>query len=274
MLSKYTSDKSGVYYSAYLTALVDGTGKITLETRYNELDVKDIANKINFSEMTFSRAKQRLSINALTEKDSKVFTGIALFADIRNFTSKFKDDDSNLKEMSDKAINAITTMINKVIDADGAHIQVQGDKEVAVFPLNYELEDGDNLKEAVICALKIRDALARINLDVGIGMSFGDIYVAMIDIRGSKDPVILGETVTLGSRLEDDEANPNEVVISKQLYEILNKFKESKFLCRYFRARKNYYVTSMKYSDLVNEERKKTLDENTNAKSYYGVHSY
>ena len=271
-LLKYVPSDNGVYYETDIGALYLFSDEVREHLKFNGSDIKEIANKINFSEMSFSRVKNRFNINSLTEKESKVFSGIALFADIRDFTSKFEDDDSNLKEMSDKAIKAIDAMIKNVIRYEGNHIQIQGDREVAVFPLEYDPNNGDSLSNAVVCSLAIIDELRALKLDVGIGMSFGDIYAAVIDIRETKSNIILGETVSLGEKLEDKCASKNELVISKELYNQLKKYEESKYLCDYFEKRDYYYVTKYSLSNVRLFEEKKRLDEETNKKSYYGVH--
>lgn len=271
-LVKYSQTEKGYFYSSSLNSLLKLSNELSTRLVFNSDDIRDITNHINFSEMTFSRVRNKLNVNSLTEKDSKVFTGIALFSDIRNFTSQFKDDDTNLKEKSDQAIKAISSMINEVVGFEGSHIQIQGDKEVAVFPLEYEPENGESIRDAVNCALTIIDQLRKIKLEAGIGMSYGDIYASVIDVRGSKSNVILGKSVTLGNKLEDDCAAANELVISQDLYDTLSKYKESKYLCGYFRKRDYYYVTSKSFDDIRLNEEKKKLDEETRNKSYYGVH--
>ena len=266
-LIKYSSDENGVYYSALLRIL-----STEIKVSFNPDEIREITNKINFSEMTFSRVKKRFNVKSLTEKDSKVFEGIALFSDIRGFTSQFKDDDSNLKEKSAQAIRGISLMIRNVLEYDGNHIQVQGDKEVAVFPLEYEPENGESIRDAVNCALSIVDEMRTAKLNVGIGMSYGDVYASIVDIRGSKSNVILGETVTLGNELEDKCAEPNELVISSDLYNKLSEYDESKYLCGYFKKRDHYYGTMKSFTDILTEEQNRRLNEETRNKNYYRVH--
>ena len=116
--------------------------------------------------------------------------------------------------------------------------------------------------------------MRKARLDVGIGMSYGDVYASVIDVRGSKSNVILGKTVSLGDELEDKCAEPNELVISTDLYDKLSEYDESKHLCAYFKKRDYYYVTKKSLNDIFLEEKKKRLDEETRNKSYYGVHSF
>lgn len=271
-LIKYSPTDKGGYYKTKIGVFELYSPAIRERLKFNIDDIKEIANRINFSDMTFSRVRNKLNFNYLSEKDSKLFTGIALFSDIRNFTGKFKDDDSNLKEMSDLTVEAVKKMITNVIEFEGNHIQIQGDKEVAVFPLEYEPENGESIRDAVLCALSIIDELRDLHLEVGIGMSIGDIYASVIDNRSTKSIVILGKTVALGNKLEDYCAKPNELVISNELFNCLQKYEDSKYLTKYFVKRDYYYVTSKSLRDIRLLEEKDNLNDETNKKTYYGVH--
>lgn len=272
LLYKYSNDDKGAFYETDIDVLYFYSEEIRKHLHFDADSIKEIANKINFSDMSFSRVKNKLNLRTLTEKESKVFSGIVLFSDIRNFTGKFFDDDSNLNQMSNLAVQAVKKMIDNVIDFEGNHIQIQGDKEVAVFPLEYEPENGESLRDSIVCALSMIDDLRMLHLDVGIGMAFGDIYTSIIDVRGAKSNVVLGQTVALGNKLEDDCASANELVISKELYECLLKYDDSKYLCKYFVKRDYYYVTKKSFNEIKLLEEKNDLNEKTNNNGYYGVH--
>ncbi len=270
-LSKYHPDKSDKYYKATLNSLrlvSEQDGRYS----FNEEEVKDIANRIDLGEMKLITEFRKLNINELTEKEAKKFNGISLMADIRGFTKKFKDDDSNLDQMAFDAYNAVLQMISKVKDAGGTHIQVQGDKEVAVFSIDYEPNDGLVLKDVIYAALHIIDDLNTLQLNVGIGMAVGDIYAARIDTKAKQDPVILGKTIFEANRLEDEEANQNELVISSKLYGLLKNFKESNFLCKYFSYRNGCYFTNKGYKTIIYEERAREQEQDTKSKNYTGAY--
>lgn len=271
LLSKYHDNYSDKYYIATLQSIRD---LLSADGRYHfdENSIKDIANKINLGDMIFINETKKININNLSEKEIKKLNGITLMADIRNFTKKFNDDDSNLDEMSFKAYDGVMAMIKRIDEFEGTHIQVQGDKEVAIFSLTRSTNCGEEIKKSIFAALHIIDDLKNKQLDVGIGMDFGDIYAAKLDTSGKKSPVILGKTVVNANNLEDDCAGVGELVISTELYGLLKQFRESNFLCKYFNYRLGYYYTSTGFIKMQYDERIREQERDTKSKSYTGAY--
>lgn len=270
-ISKYHPDKSDRYYKASLSVLADRISKEGL-LDFAEDDANDFANKLNLGEMRYRKALSRINLDAITEQESVKFYGAVIMADIRNFTGQFKDDDSNLAAMTQRARSALSAMIEAVLKNGGTHVQVQGDKEVAIFPADPSSKDGETLKAVVISALSMMDAVRKADLDLGVGISLGYAYASRIDTRGIKDPVILGSTVTEADELEDEQAKSGEIVISKDLYDALGCYEESRYLQKYFKQHNSCFVTSLGLKSIMDQEEVERLKKDELQRKYYGAY--
>ena len=267
-LEKYHSDKSGTYYKASLASL----SSTDLGDRFKKEEVEDIANRINLSEMTYRIAQESFNLQSITEKEVVRFQGCVMMADIRNFTGQFKDDDSNLDGMAYKAETSLIAMINEAVALKGTHIQVQGDKEVAVFIQSPNDQDGAVLAGAILSAMKMLDKVSSSGLNLGIGISYGRPFAARLDTRGLKEPVILGSAVSEADYLEDDCAKEGEIAISRSLYNKLGLFANFKYLQAYFKARGNYYVTTSGYEMVRDSEEQNRLKKDEARRNYHGAY--
>lgn len=93
----------------------------------------EFANKKAFCDMEINEVRTKVDFDSLNVSNCKKVFGIPLFADVRDFTSKFNSDDSNLSEMKDKTTKILKEMYKTVIESDGVHVQFQGDREFALF---------------------------------------------------------------------------------------------------------------------------------------------
>jgi adenylate cyclase len=141
-----------------------------------------------------------------------------LFADIRGFTSY---TERHLPEEVVEKINQyLTLMTRSVMDYDGMLDKYTGDGIMAVFGV--PLVDEDHLKKAVKAALQIQSKVRGLNqdLDVGIGISQGEVIAGNIGSEIRMDYTVIGDAVNIAARLEE-LAGPGQVlVIAKDYFKI------------------------------------------------------
>lgn len=205
----------------YATILINN---LKTELTYEEdlKEAKIYADKVNLGDIQFSSATQPIKFDHLSKTICKEVRGIPFFSDVRGFTSKFEEDDSNLVEMSEKTQKILATMYSTVRKYDGIHVQFQGDREMALF---HDYGSYNCIEDAVQAGLRLIDKIHGFQVSVGIGESIGKLFAAKIGARGEKDNILLGTTVTEADRYEDELAGENQVVISKEIYEYLKKNK-------------------------------------------------
>lgn len=135
-----------------------------------------------------------------------------LFCDVRGFTGlseRLKDDPVRLTSIVNRLLDALS---EQVLEARGTIDKYMGDCVMAFW--NAPLPDPDHARAAVTAALRMGDAVARLNrelaaedpslppLAVGVGVNTGYCVVGNIGSRWRYDYSVLGDTVNLASRLE------------------------------------------------------------------------
>lgn len=227
---------------------------------------KEIANNVNLNDMVFRSPMGKLSFDNISKKEGKTIQGIPLFADVRGFTSKFKEDDSNLEEMAKLTQSILLSMYN-IVNDKGVHVQFQGDREFAVYN-NYG--DYDCCIDAVLDGMRIIDAIKNFGVCVGVGQSLGNMHVSRIGTRGEKDNVILGRTVTAANKYEDDYAEENQLVIGKEIYEVLRK-KDSTLANKFSKLKQDCYYTTVGYAKYKEGIAQVQLNANNQKNNYNGA---
>lgn len=222
------------------------------------------------SDMKFTDTNKRLDFDSLNINDGRRFVGIPFYSDVRDFTSKFTSTDSNLSEMAFKVVRLMKSMFDIVKEREGTHIQFQGDREFAVFVTSES--DIDSLARPVLAGLKIIDQVpSDIGLSVGVGMSFGKLYATRVGIRNNKDNILIGRIVNEANENEDLYASKNQVVISKEIYDVLKKGGREK-LCSVFKQTVNgLYCTDCGYKRFITLTEKKESQSSYDSKSYNGA---
>lgn len=221
---------------------------------------RDYSNNHPLKEMDSISARKLDFENWRLNKNAK-FDAAVVFADIRGFTKKFDPENLNI-ELSKLTERILTEMYGGCTTMSGIHVQFQGDREFAFFSL-------DNCSDAVIFALKLSEKIQKEDgLSIGIGICGGPVYATKVGKESSfsnvkKQPVLIGKTVNVANKYEDDEASENEVVISSNIFNSLNDS-----LKRLFVFRKSYYVTSKTYKNFYNLQNE-LIQENNHLKSYY-----
>lgn len=259
-LKKYEQD---YYYTSLLSKLSNNIDF----SKYLELS-KEKANKVNLYEMNFASASKPIKYNILSKKECKTIEGIPFFADVRNFTTQFNKDDSNLEKMTIKTQKILQSMYTSIIENNGIHIQFQGDREFALF---HNYKNYTCYKDAILAGLRIIDAVKTFQVNVGIGQSTGKMFASKIGAHSEKDYILLGKTVNEADTYEDKYAKENQIVISCQIYQQLIKI-DSILASQFHKDEKNdFYITTQGYEHYSNNYRKHILKNNTRKKDYNGA---
>lgn len=249
------------YYTANLS-------KFNIEKRVESgLEyAKEVAHRVNLNEMNFTSLYSKINLDYLTKRESKKIKGIPLFADVRGFTSQFKDDDSNLAEMAKKT-QAILMSMYKIVNRKGTHIQFQGDREFALY---HNFGDYDCCEDAVLAGMRIIDAVHEFQVCVGVGQSLGKMFVSKIGARGEKDIVVLGHTVIDADSFEDDYAKANQLVIGTEIYQIL-RTKNIQLAEQFTKLNDRCYYTTVGYKKFMQQLEYNHLTQNNQQRNYNGA---
>ena len=220
--------------------------------------------------MEFTNTNSRFGFDNLSLNSGKKFDGIPVYADVRDFTSKFDEDDENLIEMAYRVIELLKTMYNIVDKCSGTHVQFQGDREFAVFVMD---KNNVILKNVIIAGLRMIDAIDKTTIfSLGIGAVEGKLHATTIGIRNNKDNILLGKAVNEANYAEDELAEKKELVISDDIFEKLNVI--DKKLASIFKMKaRGYYYTTLGYSHYRNIVEKEELIQSTKNKLYNGAWS-
>ena len=227
---------------------------------------KEVAYRVNLNEMSFASPNSKINLDYLTKKESKKIEGIPLFADVRGFTSQFKDDDSNLAEMAKKTQDILTSMY-KIVNRKGTHVQFQGDREFALY---HNFGDYDCCEDAVLAGMRIIDAVHGFQVCVGVGQSLGKMFVSKIGARGEKDIVVLGHTVIEADGFEDDYAKANQLVIGTEIYQILHT-KNIQLAGQFKKLNDRCYYTTVGYKKFMQLLEDNRLAQNNQQRNYNGA---
>ncbi len=241
-ITKYEQD---CYYQASLESL--SKENCISENELNT--VKSYANKVNLTDMAFSSVRQQLSFEDLSKSNGKKIIGVPLFADVRGFTSKFKNDDSNLEEMTVQTAQILNSMYNVTVRHGGIHVQFQGDREEVLF---HDVGEDTCLEKAIFAGMRMIDTIKNCGIHIGGGADYGTLYAAKIGARGEKDNILIGSTVISADRLEDDKADEDQIAISEEVFKKLEAIKSS--LTHFFNKNsKGTYVATIGYQEYLSE---------------------
>lgn len=250
------------YYTANI-AEIQKSKSVDSELEY----AKELANRVNLSDINFQSPSRKINFGALTKKEGRKIEGVPLFADVRGFTKKFEEDDSNLEEMAKKTQDILTEMYN-VVNKKGIHVQFQGDREFALY---HNYDSYSCYTDAVTAGMRIIDAVRGYGVCVGVGQSVGRMFVSKIGTRGEKDIVVLGKTVMEADSFEDDYAKENQLVIARKIYQVLER--ENPQLANQFQPLDNSecYYTTVGYKMFLERLDEKILKENSQKRNYNGA---
>ena len=188
----------------------------------------------------FATVRAPLNFRKLSKTQCKKLEGIPVFVDVRGFTSQFKEDDSNLEEMTQKTQQVLEAMYRVSTEHGGIHIQFQGDRELSLYhnipeqTMNGTYQSEQKcFKAAVLASMRMIDVVKPYAIHVGVGEDFGRLFATKIGARGEKDNILLGETVIRADTMEDKYAAEDQVAITIEVYNGLKK--EDAYLAKQLR---------------------------------------
>jgi len=134
-----------------------------------------------------------------------------LFSDIRGFTSMTESADAD--KLVAQLNEYFRDMVGSVLQNNGTLQKFIGDAIMAVWGDTYSKGNAEDAHGAVITALQMRAALARLNADwkgnadrskfsIGIGVNHGEVIVGNIGHPQRMEFTVLGDGVNLAARLE------------------------------------------------------------------------
>ncbi len=254
------------YYTSALSQLVS-----PLEITQGDFDdVKKYANDVDLYEICYKGVRKPLDFAELSKKDCKKLDGIPLYADIRKFTIKFDPAGENLDEMAIKTQNVLTSMYSVTTRFGGIHVQFQGDRELSLYH-DIPGEDGATcFKPAVLAAMRMIDAVKPLKLNIGVGADYGRLFATRIGARGAKDNILLGETVIKADYMEDKCADADQIAITRDVYEALEK-EDSTIACQFKKIREGIYIATIGYKEYLSRRETARLQTNTKQNSYNGA---
>ena len=224
------------YYTTHLNKIVS-----PVIIKFDDLeDVKKRANSVNLTDIDYSGVRKPLNFRDLSTTQCKELEGIPVFADVRDFTSQFAEDDSNLNEMTQKTQSILEKMYQVSSGHGGIHVQFQGDRELSLYHnVPGGIVEGTYIaavscyKAAVLAAMRLVDAVKPYSVHIGVGEDFGRLFATRIGARGEKDNILLGETVIHADYMEDVKAGKDQVAITAEVYSGLRS--EDAVLARQFK---------------------------------------
>ncbi len=149
-----------------------------------------------------------------------------MFCDIRGYTSIVE----HLKPQQAVAIlRAYYSILSDVISTySGMVNQYVGDEIFATFGSPFSPPDYE--RNAVLCALEMRDQLKKLNeeckiytsvpIKVGIGIHSGEVITGTLGSKNKIEYSITGDAVNTGKRIETlTQGHPNTILISQPVYD-------------------------------------------------------
>ena len=149
-----------------------------------------------------------------------------LFADIRNFTRLAEHSDAH------GVVEFLNTYFDKMgseIISEGGHIdKFMGDAIMAIFGAFQT--DKNHCENAIRAAIKMLSSLEIINspgtvlsgdnIEIGIGINYGECILGNIGFKNKMDYTIIGDTVNLASRIEHlTKVYHHPLIVSEYVYE-------------------------------------------------------
>ena len=268
-IKKYGQDR---YYTAHLSNIKSPI----IITEADMAAAKSYANSENLGDIDFAGVRKPLNFRTLSKTQCKKLEGIPVFADVRGFTSQFKDDDSNLEEMAQKTQNILRSMYQVSTEHGGIHVQFQGDRELSLYHnvpgnmINGVFQAQQTcFKAAVLASMRMVDAVKAYTVHIGVGEDFGRLFATKIGARGEKDNILLGETIIQADAMEDKNAAEDQIAITKAVYEGLEK--EDNYLASQFKRAGACYVATIGYQQYLRNvsDRQQRIDTTRN--SYNGA---
>lgn len=272
--------RSKRFYKAHYKEIFDENQMEELEEYLEDIKIRveEESNSLNISDIKFEGVNTKLSFEnlSLKRKNKRLYGGV-ICADIRGFTKLFNVNDQNLddlKEVMEKIYDIMGSVIN---NTEGVKVQYQGDRIIAVY------NDFNGSDDLILRMLKaaftlnsriqdlnedwyIKEKLNNKNISIGIGCAIGKIIATRLGLNGNKDNIILSESYEKANKCEDKYANPNEIVICKELKDEIYKKADEEEVSEYMALQelfKSINNTGRYSTDATIEEYEELVSEKT-----------
>ncbi|HUX05729.1 MAG TPA: adenylate/guanylate cyclase domain-containing protein [Acidobacteriota bacterium] len=242
---------------------VVGVDSLMANNRFDAADLDLLTALANYSAVAIQRARlhervrQESAVRAKLERYhspgvvSRIMTSVAvdsdwnieaqerevsvLFCDIVGFTPIAEK--LNPKEVAQLLNHYFGEMTTIVFEYEGTLDKFIGDAMMVVF--GAPIDQKDHAKRAVAAALAMSDKVKELNsaedidldvdVQVRIGVNSGTVVAGDIGSPQRMEYTVIGDTVNIASRLEDDIADPGDIVIGEATWKSIKKCKEFEF---------------------------------------------
>lgn len=199
-------------------------------------------DELPLSDIEFSDAEVEVDISTLTEKNSKRFEAVSIFADVDGFTKyvskALKEDDFKSAKEVIRLLNAIRTETHQVLHDEGCVvIQHRGDCAIAIknTPAGNDSIQKRH-KKAVNAAISLHSSMEVLNehysdysdLNFAIGLASDQIVVTRLGKQGQRENVIFGDSVVKAEDLQQASKGADSR-ITEDLYSDLDDSVRSEF---------------------------------------------
>ena len=209
-----------------LTTIFAYTNKFVIENKSKE-KVKAAMGKY-MSEDVMQNVVKNIDNLGLGGKRAVV---TVLFADIRGFTSI--SEKMSAQQVSELLNEYFTEMEPIISGYNGIINKFIGDAIMAIF--GEPIQDDNHAKNAVICAYKMLEHVQQLHkkwkkegkpqIDIGIGINTGEVFVGNIGSVNRMEYTVIGDTVNLASRLESyNKMYRTKMLISSSTYNHVKEF--------------------------------------------------
>lgn len=260
----------------YYTTFLSNVNSLVINKADEMERVRKSVQDVDLGDIKFSNAREQLNFRDVSKLKSKKIEGIPVFADIREFTKQFDEDNSNLEEMATKTQNILETMFQTTTQNGGVHVQFQGDREMSLYhniPASTEygatVGPYECYKDAVFAAMRMIDNVKPYSVHIGVGEAFGTLFATRLGARDEKDNILLGTTVIEADRMEDKEADADQIAITKDVYVGLKR--QAPNLANIFKQKGDAFVTTVGYSSYIQKTIFDRQHRETEKKSYNGA---
>lgn len=204
-----------------LTTILAYTHKFVLENRSKE-KVKSAMGKY-MSQDVMKKVIQDIDNLGLGGKRANV---TVLFSDIRGFTSM--SEQMTPQQVSEILNEYFTEMEPIITKYNGVINKFIGDAVMAIF--GEPIQDKNHAQNAVKCAYSMLEKVKELQkkwaqegkpkIEIGVGISTGEVFVGNIGSVNRMEYTVIGDTVNLASRLEGyNKTYKTKLLISPNTYE-------------------------------------------------------
>lgn len=168
--------------------------------------VDDDIDATPLSDIAVEEAREKMDLDALSVRKSKLVEAASLFADVDGFTAYIdaaETDDA--KEDALRVFHAIRREVSRVVRLDygGLHVQFQGDRLQGLFHIPVDdpaavvtraVEAAVGLQSSMRKTLPLHVSAAK-DLSLAIGIDVGATLASKLGTRGQRDRICIGDPV-------------------------------------------------------------------------------